>query len=168
MAIVPVGFSATIDLVDTSGTVSQLRYDLTSLTMADAIADAGTIPALLDPLTNATVRGINVTQRFLENAFTLPANAENAVKAEISAFIAGEGTKKATFRIPSPAIALFTSGSGAGFNVVDIGNADLLAYAGIWETGTGFATISDGEELVAPVSNALNAGRRVSVYSRNP
>lgn len=168
MAIVTNGWYATVDMVDTSGTLSQLKYDLVATTYANATAAAATLPALLSAVSNAKVKGYTIHERFLENAFTLPANAENAIKAELSAFIEGAGTKKAVFRIPAPSVAIFVSGSGAGFNIVDLGNADVLAYAGIFEDGTGIATISDGETLVVPVSNALDGGRRISIYSRNP
>lgn len=168
MALVTDGFELTVSLIDTSGSVSTLSYQLTSADYATALTDAGTIITALDDVTNSTVSNYRVVERFVENAFTLPANAENAIKAEINAFIDGEGTKKATFRIPAPANAIFVAANGEGYNIVDTSNAEVLAYTGIFEVGTGEASISDGEFLVAPVSQAINKGRRVSVYSRNP
>lgn len=167
MALVADGFELTVNLTDTSGSVSTLTYVLTAADHATALTDSTTIITALNAVTNATISGYRVVDKFTENAFTLPANAENAIKAEINAFVDGGGTKKATFRIPSPPAAIFVSGSGEGFNIVDTGNAEVLAYTALFSVG-GEATISDGESLVAPASNAINKGRRVSVYSRNP
>lgn len=167
MALVSDGFELTVNLTDTSGSVSTLSYSLTAGDYATALTDSAVILSALNDMTNATISGYRVVEKFVENAFTLPANAENAIKAEINAFVAGAGTKKATFRVPAPPVAIFVSGSGEGFNIVDTSNAEVLAYTALFVTG-GEATISDGESLVAPASNAINKGRRVSVYSRNP
>ena len=167
MALVSDGFEMTVNLIDTSGSASVLTYVLTAADYATALTDGATIRAALDDMSNSTISGYRIVEKFIEDAFTLPANAENAIKAEINAFIAGQGTKKATFRVPAPAAAIFVDGSGEGYNIIDTGNTEVLAYTGLFITG-GVATISDGESLVAPASNAINKGRRVSVYSRNP
>ena len=168
MALVTAGFELTVNVTDTSGNVSTLKYNLTAGTYATAAADAVIVTDALAAVTNSTISSYRVVERFDENAFTLPANAENAIKAEISAFLEGTPNKRASFRIPAPVVGIFTDASGAGYNIVDTSDALVLAYAALFEDGTGQATISDGETLVAPVSNALDGGRRVSIYSRNP
>lgn len=167
MALVSIGYALSVNLIDTSGSISTLQYDLQATTFAEANTEAGNIIAELDPITSATIAGYRVTQVYTEDALTLPANSENAVKAELSVRLAGVGNKRAILRIPSPAASIFVAGSGAGFNIVDTADADVLAYVALFELGNS-AYLSDGETVVIPASQAIDSGRRISVRSRNP
>lgn len=167
MALVSVGWELLVNLVDTSGSVSTLQYSLTSADYATAQVDAAAILAELDPLTNSNISGFRLVEVTAEDAFTLPSNAENAIKARVSVFLDTLGNKRAYFNIPAPAIGLFVSGSGEGYNIVDTSDTDLLQYVALFEA-TGQATISDGEHVRSPASTAIDKGRRVSVKSSNP
>lgn len=167
MALVSTGFQLTVNLIDTSNSSSTLSFDLQAADYATSVTDSATILAALANVTNSNVGGYRIVEVFEENAFSLPANAQNAEKAECAAFIAGAGTKKAIFRIPAPATAVFVSPSGDQANVVDTGGTEILAYAALFEAG-GEAYISDGENIASPASNSLVSGKRITVKSRNP
>lgn len=166
MALVSQGFRLTVQVKDTSNSTSTLTYDLQATTYAAAVTDAAIILAALDAVTQSNVSQYLITEVFVEDAFALPVGAENAVKAEVSGLIAGFPNKTGTFRIPAPSISIFSSATGAGYNIVDLDSANLQAYAQIFETG-GQAFISDGENL-GDVAASLVSGKRVTVKSRNP
>lgn len=167
MALVSVGYEMTVQLVDTSGSSSILSYSLTAPDLATAVTDGATIRNRLIAITKSKIAKYRIIEVFEEDAFTLPTNAENVMKAEVSAYLNGFATKSASFRIPAPIDGLFVSATGGGYNVVDLGDAGLISYASTFETG-GLATISDGEAFKTPVEDNFNGGRRVSVGSRNP
>lgn len=167
MALVSVGFEMTVQLVDTSGSSSILTYNLTSADYATALTDGATLRNRLIAITKSQVAKYRIIEVFEEDAFALPADAENVIKAEVSAYLDGFATKSASFRIPAPIDGLFVSGTGSGYNVVDLADTALIAYASSFEVG-GIATISDGEAFKNPVEDNFNGGRRVSVGSRNP
>lgn len=167
MAFVSAGWETTMNLVDTSGSISQLLYHLTSADAAEALTDSAAVRLALEAVSLSKVSAYRITQVFVEDAFTLPADAENAIKAEVAVFLNVPGIKRATFRIPAPEPGIFIAPTGAGFNVVDVGDAELQTYASLF-LPTGACTISDGESIKAPVTDALDKGRRISVKSRNP
>jgi hypothetical protein len=167
MALVSVGYTLSVDLRDTSNTSTILRYELTSPDFSTAQTDATAILTALQTITTSVVYTYTLCERYAEDAFNLPANAENAIKAEVTGRLSGTGAGTASFRVPSPVDAIFVGSTGSAYNVVDIANTDLIAYATIFETGQQ-ATISDGQTFAAPVGTALNGGRRISRRSRNP
>lgn len=166
MALVAAGFRLTVQLKDTSASTSVLQYELQGADYAAASANAAIILTALDAVTNSNVAQYQVSAVFVENAFALPVSAENAVKAEVNGIVSGAPNKTAQFRIPAPSISIFSSSTGAGYNIVDLDSANLQAYAQIFEVG-GQAYISDGENL-ADVSGNLTSGKRITVKSRNP
>jgi hypothetical protein len=166
MALVAQGFRLTVQLKDTSNSTSTLRYDLQGADYAAASANAAIILAALDPVTQSNVSQYIVSAVFVEDAFALPVSAENAVKAEVAGLVSGFPNKTATFSIPAPSISIFSSSTGAGYNIVDLDSANLQTYAAIFEVG-GQAFISDGENL-ADVAASLVSGKRITVKSRNP
>lgn len=167
MALVSVGYTLSVDLRDTSNSSTILRYELTSPDFATAQTDATAILTALQAITTSVVYSYNLCEKYAEDAFSLPASAENAVKAEVSARLSGVAAGNATFRVPSPVDSIFVGTTGAAYNQVDISNVDLIAYATIFETGQQ-ATISDGQTLGTPVAASLNSGRRITRGSRNP
>lgn len=165
MALVASGYELTVDLRDTSNSSSVMRYDLEAATFAEANTDALAIIAALDPLTNARIYSYRVVQVFREDAFTLPANAENAIKAEVSGLLVGGGTGR--FQIPAPVGLMFTDPSGAGYNIVKLSQQEVLDYAALFEPNSE-AYIANGQNFAPPVSATLTGGRRISRGSRNP
>lgn len=161
MALATDGYWLTVSLVDNGGNVSTLRYELTSADAATAVTDAATIIAALDAVTNAVISNYSWGERFAENAFAYPAaGIENEDKASVTVLLDGAGAKKANFKIPAPVIGVFMGATGPSANEVDVLDAALVTYGGIFEAG-GEAYISDGETM----DSMLN-GKRISAGSQ--
>jgi len=170
MAFVSSGFEMVVTLVDHGANETTKTYELTSANYADAIMDAATVFAALQGatpgttgVTAAVASKYRITETFDNDAFVIPtsADAEVETEASLTTFIDNQGSKKANFRIPAPITAtVFQSTVGAGRNQVNIGNAAVIAYHGLFGVG-GAAYISDGE-----VAGVLIKGIRTTKRSR--
>jgi len=149
-----------VTLADTGDNRTNRTYDLVEAAYADAAADAAALVALLGAITDATIVGYGLKQKFLENAFTLPGNAEVENQAFFAGKVNGDPTDSAILSVPAPSAAIFTSASGPGYNIVDMGNTDVVAWVAIFDTG-GTAQLSDGETWDA----ATVSGKRRHVKS---
>ena len=162
MALVADGFELTVSLVDNGGNVSTLSYELVAADHATAVTDSAIIVAALVAITNAVVSGYAIRTKMSENAFAYPAaGIENEDKASISVLLDGLGNKKANVKVPAPVIGIFTAASGAGANVIDISDTDLLTYLAIFESD-GECKISDGQTM----DKALT-GKRISAKANH-
>jgi len=144
MALVSTGFELVVTLADTGDNRTTRTYDLVEAAYADAAADGAALVALLAAITDATVVGYGLKQKFLENAFALPGNAEVENQAFFAGKINGDPTDSATLSVPAPSNAIMTAASGPGYNIVDMGNTDVQAFVAVFDTG-GTAQLSDGE-----------------------
>jgi hypothetical protein len=166
MALVDVGFSGFANLLDQEGSKSTLEYQLTAADVTTALADMTTIIGRLNAVTDAVVSGYGVRQAFAENALVLPAGAEVEKRAVISAIIAGTApTKYANIMIPAPSQGVMVSATGPGARVVDVNDADMIAYLSSFEAG-GLATVSDGEVIADSASSGNWYGKKVHRGSR--
>lgn len=157
MALTSQGFVLSVQLVDNGANVTTKEYNLDSANYADAVTDAATVLAALDPVTLAVVKSYSIRESYTEDALTLPGVAvqiEN--KARIVIGIDGEPNKKWTHDIPAPNTSLFIDISGPGANIVDTAEASLVTYMELFEA-TGPVTVSDGERVEAPILS----GKRV-------
>lgn len=160
MALVADGFVMTVTLQDTQGDTVTKRYQLRAADATAAAADGVIIRGVLAAVTASQIIGYSINENFIENAPAFPANADNSIKARLS--WRKQDARPATFDIPAPVVGIFQAATGPGNNIVDMTDADLLAYAAIFYS-TGQAFISDGESLV--VGSGLD-GQRVSVVKR--
>jgi hypothetical protein len=152
MALVLSGYEAYVSLKDNGGNVSTKKFDLTAVTIADAITDTATIIAELIDVTDANIASYRVAAVYKEDAFVHPGEGvqvEN--QASVSCLIDGAVDKYFNVKIPAPDQDIFVGTSGPAADVVDVTDLDLLAYLALFQTG-GVATISDGEVLGAPLS----------------
>ncbi len=160
MALVDMGWFASVTVVDNGANVTTLQYALRGATAVDALADANAVLAAFQAVTDAVVSDWYLKNKFSENALAYPAaGIENENKASITCLLTGAGNKKANLKIPAPVIGIFTAASGGGANVVDMSDADLVTYLDLFKS-TGECYISDGEDLSAGVS-----GKRISAKS---
>ena len=158
MALNSVGWYLHVTLADQGGNKSTVRYDLTAVDAATAAADAATIMAELAPVTDAAIVGYALGEKFEEDAaFYGTGEIENL--ATISARIDANEQKFATIKIPAPAAGIFKAASGADYNVVDVADADLVAYLNLFATGEQ-VLLSDGEALLSPGTAGNVTGRR--------
>jgi hypothetical protein len=156
MALVSDGYELSVNLKDNGSNVSTKRYYLTSATFAEAVTDTATILAALNAVTDAHISGYRLAEKYIEDAYSAPGSGVNVENiAEVVGLISGESDKYARFEIPAPEAGIFVAASGKGANTVDIGDANVLAYAALFQTD-GECTLSDGEVL-----GTLTAGKRI-------
>lgn len=161
MALVASGYHSEVTLVDQGGNRSTLGFEFSPSVADFATALAAQIDLNTDLLgvTTATISSYSVSQRYREDALTLPTDAQVENKASISYTKSGGGL--GNLKIPAPVEAMFVGvpGSGANNNIV------LLQYTGLMDyifnfTAGGQFTISDGETLIQTVR-----GKRIHARS---
>lgn len=161
MAFVSTGFTLSVTLLDNSGNDTTISYELRAADAAAAAAAVTTVLAELGAVTGGEIASYRLYQTFEEDALSLPTVGFQAeVSASMTAFIADQGSKKASYRIPMPVPGVFVSTIGAGANQVNTSNADVIAYHGLFEA-SGVANISDGE-----IAGGLLNGVRVTRAKR--
>lgn len=161
MALVLSGFTGVVTLVDQGGKVVRKEYELReAATYATALADLQTIVSLLDPITNAAIRGYSIRTEYEDDAFAFPTGGvevENV--AQLIVALETENKYEKIF-IPAPIDGIFLASFGKGYDVVDVGDAALFAYVdGVYSTTDGVAYISDGETVKDLA--AIQSGKRI-------
>lgn len=156
MALVADGFDLILNVVDSGGNTTTRTYRLDSADAATAATDAADVMTAFNAVSDASIAGYTVGERFVEDALTYPADAEIENNARITAKIVGRPNRSATIDIPAPNIGIFTGTTGPARNVVDLSDAALLTFLGLFD-GSGPVTVSDGESII--VSSAV--GKRI-------
>jgi hypothetical protein len=144
MALVSVGFELVVTWADTGDNRTTRTYDLVEAAYADAATDAAALIAAEVAISDAVVVGYGLKQKFLNNAFALPAAAEIENQAFFAGKINGDPTDSAILSVPAPKPAIFTAATGPGYNIVDMGNTLVNTFIDMFDTG-GTAQLSDGE-----------------------
>lgn len=154
-------YELAVTLVDSGLNQSVLRFALVEATLyTDALADAQAIVALLEAVSAAEVKGYTVYGRYVEDNLTLPAAGTQVENIAALTCQLEDPTKSVVVKIPAPAVSIFLASQGAGANIVDVSNANVLAYVDIWQATGALASISDGE-FIADGSDAILAGKRI-------
>lgn len=167
MALAHTVYRTTVSLVDAGGNKADMKYTMTSATMADALSDAANIVAALDALTDAVVTGYSVSDVWEDSAANFASagvQVENV--ALISARIDSSQEKYTTLRIPAPVAGLFQATTGKKSNVVLTTYAALITYLSLCSGATPVFTVSDGEKLADPTNQANLEGKRIHRGSR--
>jgi hypothetical protein len=166
MALVDIGFSGFVNVLDSEGSKSTLEYALTSADITTALADMTTIIGRLNAVTDGVISGYGVRQAFAENALTLPAGAEVEKRAVISALIAGSAPPKyANILVPAPSQGIFVASTGPNARIVDTADTDIVAYLSSFEAGA-LATVSDGEVIADSAASGSWYGKKTHRGSR--
>lgn len=164
MAFVSEGFEVTFTFVDSGGDVSNRTYQHRApVDAAAALADAQALLALIEALTDASVRSYRLSEIFADDAFALPAagiHVEN--QAIMSVRLSSSPLKTGVLSIPAPVSGMFMASNGANSNVLDTADADVLSFVNQF-VPTGKFTLSDGETMAV---GGLLSGRRRHVRSR--
>lgn len=142
-------FMLHVNLIDSGLDRGSLTFRLVEAAVyADAVADAQAIIALLEAVTTAEIVSYSVSGRTIQDAVSIPVTGvEMENRATIIAQSATSPLKTATVVIPAAAIGLFQATTGAGHNLIDQNDTDLLAYLNIWQETGALASLSDGEFL---------------------
>lgn len=159
MALTAAGFGMTVSFLDNGSNVVTREYSMDpALVTTYAEAEAAALDILPDVVgvTDAAIPQYRVFQVFEETALVIPASGiqvEN--QASLTVLLTSPGNKKANLNIPAVKPALFVQTSGPQANIVNMGNAAILAFLGNFDALENF-TVSDGEK----VARGLN-GKRV-------
>lgn len=148
MALVPrgngSGYFLSLSLTDTQGDVSTLRFELRGADFATASTNATAVIAGITGVTQSIVSSVAISFVRDEDTFVFPTGADNGVRARMT-FQLANSVEKATLDIPAPENNIFTAPFGPNNNVVDLTNAEVIAYAQLFQVG-GASYISDGED----------------------
>jgi hypothetical protein len=149
-----------------NGTVYATAQDL-NLSMVTA----------LEALTDCFIVEAGYTFRFVEPDQTpLATYGEGEKKAMVSCALVTSSppnpgqTKFAQILIPAPKESLFLATAGDGANIVDVENADLVAFLENFAVGAGLLphlTLSDFQAIKDPNVPANLSGKRVTRKSNN-
>jgi len=82
MALVATGFELVVSLADTGDNRTNRTYDMVEAAYADAAADAAALVAALAAISDATVVGYSLNQKFTENAFATPTRRSISSRSE--------------------------------------------------------------------------------------
>jgi len=149
-----------VTLVDNGNNQTTKTYDLQGADLTEATANAGTILTALAAVTDATIKGYVIGQRFTNDAFTFPASGVHIEDlALISLGITNDPTKAATITIPAPKSTLFSATSGEGANNF-LNSGAGQTYWQLFDA-TGEAYLSDGE-----TAEVFFSGKRIHRGSR--
>jgi hypothetical protein len=160
MSLVLSGRFLTIAVKDAAGDETTRTYQLSSATDAAADTDAATVLAAFDAISDAKISGYNITKRYVENAFTLPSDAEVENMLQVTMPISGKPNKSGVVTIPAPVIGVFVSSTGEGRNQPDFLDTALLAFLNLF-TSPATIYVSDGEQS----SGGNFRGKRVHAKS---
>jgi hypothetical protein len=135
-----------VELVETSGKKTTLRFEQ-SAPVDDTAARASSAALVTDlaAITNSAISKYYTYQEFVEDSFSLPSGAENQNQALLVLSIDGAPTKSAKLRVPAAVDGIFAATEGENYDVVDVNDADLLAFIANFTTEALFY-VSDGEQ----------------------
>ena len=155
------GYTGYVTLIDNGSNTTTKSFKLTSSTAADAATDIGAIVAAMVNVTDAVVVSYGATAVYVNDSVALPASGVQIEdQALITVSIVGHPTKSGTITVPAPKPGIFVATSGENANVVDLEDAAVEAYIGLFQAD-GEAYISDGE-----IADLAKKGRRVHRGSR--
>lgn len=170
MAFVTEGWELSITLADNGDNRSTLLYqmDPANVTVyADAQTARTAMLAALAGVSDSEITGSRLSEVQYEDAIVLPgALVENENKASITYQILGKN-KKGNLKIPAVKATLFNGAAGAAANQIDVTDALLTTYMGMFQAA-GYFLISDGEKVAAqPNTNGVIVGKRISAKNNN-
>jgi len=148
-------FGMSVSFLDNGSNVVSREYMMDpALVTTYAEAEAAALDILPDiiAVTDAAIPQYRVFQTYSETALVIPGTGvqvEN--QASLTLLLTSPGNEKANLNIPAPKQAIFVASSGPQANIVNTGNAAVLALVGNFYTPENF-TISDGEKVSRPLS----------------
>jgi len=160
MALVSDGYHSSASLIDQGGQISTLSYEFNPVTITTldlALTAQLAMNTALLGLTKSKLKTYSVSQRFSEDALTLPTEAQNENKMSLSFTKSGFGT--GNLKVPAIADGAFVGATGAPNNQIKLDAAIVTGYTDKFKDGDDYV-INDGEFLVELVK-----GKRV--FSKN-
>lgn len=166
MALTALGFWLDVTIADNSGATTTQRWEMQSIDYAAALVDAGQVIPRIAAVINGVIVSYGISSKWAEDSLTLPGEeSQKEAKMLLSGRDETNPLKKHTITIASPDAAVFQETSGPQANIVDLSNADVIAWYGSFTTG-GELFISDGEICLDEGSGGLLDGHRATRYAR--
>ena len=159
MALVSTGYWMTVTIADAGAQTSTITFQMTAPDAATADTDAVAILANTNAITDGVIVGYSIQQRFEENAIVYPSGGEEVQNKVSFTFLLAGRNKRANRKVPAPTIGIFDDISGPGRNVVDTTDANVVAFATMFEAGNE-CLLSDGESV-----DRLLSGKRIHAKS---
>lgn len=148
MALAIHHFELTLSIADNSGKTVPRTYEVPEGVVADFEEFEALIPSMVAAVNGVTaglITGYRATQVVYEDTIVLPASGvENENQAIFSGKIQGDPGKSGVVTVPSVDPAIFVATSGPGANVIDMADAAVVAFIGMFDGAPGW-TLSDGE-----------------------
>lgn len=146
MALVSGGVKLIVSYMDNGGDITHRTYRyVDGTTYAAAVTGLAAVLATLNALTDCVISGYSLAEDFIEDALVLPAaGIQNENQLILTVGIEGDPTESGTLTMPSPVIGAFTSPTGPGANVANVGAPVVTNFVGLFVSGGQF-TFSDGE-----------------------
>lgn len=143
-----------VQFVGSDGKVRQRRYEQSNpADYAAALVSQTAIVTDLAGVTDAVITGYHTYQEVYNDAVALPSDVQLDDEALLTFRLASNPLKSGTVSIPAAKDAIFEGETGPAYNIVDIENAEVAAFAANFLLDALF-WISDGEqadELIAGV-----------------
>lgn len=165
MALVLHHFELTVSIADNSGQTVTRTYEIPEGVVADFTEFSALIPAMMaavNGITAGLITGYRANEVYYEDTISLPlSGVENENQVIFSGKIQGDPGKSGIVTVPSVDPAIFVSLSGPGANDVNMANAAVQTFIGMFDGAPGW-TISDGETwLTATVSGKRRHTKKV-------
>jgi len=153
-------FTVSYTVVDQGNQRSTLRFKTRPSLVTDyAMALTAALSMLpdLQAVITGNISAYSASETFKNDGLVIPADAQNQDKASIS-FTNDDGST-GNLKIPSPSNGIFVAATGNNNNIVQLSDADLIAYTDNFRI-TGQFTIDGGKAL-----NQLVIGKRIHAKS---
>lgn len=146
MATVSDGWRISANFGGLDDSTQTMTGEMTATLYADVVTDAAIVLTAWQGVSAGTLRGYDLTQRFINDAYVRPSStdAEGNESAFLITGIEGNPFKKASISIPFPKLSIFLDTVGENRNKIDISDADIGILVAKYSTG-GQLYISDGE-----------------------
>lgn len=154
MAFVTDHYETVVTFIDAGGNKTTRRFRLrgsdTAGDISALVTQQNELVGDLAAASSAHIQKVSLNQVTVDDAFTLPTDAEVENNAQITSTIYEDVLQSWVFDIPAPIDGLFIGapGSGANYNIVDPSSAELADLMADFVGAASPYTVSDGQSIV--------------------
>lgn len=153
MAFVPGRWFTVINMVDNGNNETSKRFQLNAADSAAATVVQTDLLAAWNNVTDLKVVSYYTYQEEVSDVEALPPSGVERENVAILSFeVRDKPNKSASLAIPGPKPGIFTATSGKGANVINTGNAAVMALRDLFISDPPSVYLSDGESMGTLVS----------------
>jgi hypothetical protein len=162
MALVQDGWKVVVTFADQGKAAATTReYGMVSTAYDDIVTDLAAALPTIQAASDCPISSYQVTEVYINDALTLPANIQAENEAFLTVGLAGRPRESGNLSIPGAKIGCFLTTTGGGSDIVDPSDALVSNFVGLFAVG-GTLTFSDGEHANASIVK----GRRRNVKGK--